>query len=264
MPLSAKKTILVPCCISTSTDAIKHYGLSIARVFDATITIFVTGDEDVLLLLRQKLHEQIFRFCQSGTFFSTMRVMEKNEQNEEVIMVMYPEFTHRSQSLRKLMYRSRRLKLPFIVLPHSSQDGWTPQHVIMPVTYDKSDKEAAIWVSYWGRFNKSRITLFAATDKDPTTETDVNRNLFFIKKLFDSLKLIYEVKKGDTSSSHIAQEAVNTGATEGNGLIVIATTKYYSIVDCLIGSREFHLIKNNQHMPIFCVNPRKDLYVLCQ
>jgi hypothetical protein len=272
MPLSAGTTIIAPCCNASTTDVIKQYGLFIAKAFDATITILVPDDDVLLRMLKQKLHEQIpsvifdqtFRFIQSGSPFPTQAVMEKNHNNEEVIMVMYPEFPCRFQSQIKWINRSRRLKLPFMVLPQSSQKKWEPQHVIMPVSCDKNDKEAAIWVSYWARFNNSRITLLAATEKYHEAETNVTQNILFIKKLFERLKLTYEIKKGTASSVRIAKEAINTSAQEGNSLVAITTTKYYSITDYFMGPKELHLIKNKHQVPIFCVNPRKDLYVLCR
>ncbi|MGQ1946770.1 hypothetical protein ACT3CD_06665 [Geofilum sp. OHC36d9] len=272
MPLSAETTIIIPCCNASTTDAIKQYGLFIAKAFDATITFLIPDDDNLLAELKQKLHEQIspfisdqtFRFIQSDSLSPTQSVMEKNHNNEEVIMVMYPEFPHRFQSQIKWINRSRRLKLPFIVLPQSSPKEWKPQHVIMPVSYDKNDKEAAIWVSYWGRFNNSRITLLAATEKYHEAETNVARNILFIKKLFESLKLTFEIKKGTASSARIAEEAIESAAQEGNSLVAITTTKYYSITDYFMGPKELHLIKNEQQVPIFCINPRKDLYVLCR
>lgn len=272
MPLSAETTIIVPCCNASTTDAIKQYGLFIAKAFDATITFLIPDDDDLLMILQRKLHEHIspntfdqtFRFIQSGSLFQTQAVMEKNHSNEEVIMVMYPEFPRRFQSQIRWINRSRRLKLPFMVLPQSSPEEWKPQHVIMPVSYDRSDKEAAIWVSYWARFNNSRITLLAATEKYHEAETNVAQNILFIKQLFDRLKLTCEIEKGTASSARIAEEAINTSAQEGNSLVAITTTKYYSIANYFMGPKELHLIKNKQQVPIFCVNPRKDLYVLCR
>jgi hypothetical protein len=272
MSLSAETTIIVPCCNTSTTDAIKQYGLFIAKAFDATITFLIPDDDDLLMKLKQKLHEQIspitfdqtFRFIQSVNFSPTQTVMEKNHNNEEVIMVMYPEFPRRFQSQIKWINRSRRLKLPFVVLPQSSPKEWNPQQVIMPISYEKSDKEAAIWVSYWARFNNSHITLLAATEKYHEAETNVAHNILFIKKLFERLKLTCEIKKGTASSARIAEEAINTSAQDGNSLVAITTTKYYSIPDYFMGPKELHLIKNKQQIPIFCVNPRKDLYVLCR
>lgn len=264
-------TILIPCCNIFGVDAIIAYALPISFAFDASLTILAIGNKQLMeelqsaiqLKFKKEKFQSYFRFLQINTSFEEHEVMEKNHLNEEVIMVLYPELPFSYLSQRKFISRSRKLRLPFIVLPQSSSEKWTPKNVIMPISHSRSDKESAIWVSYWARFNQSDIILLTAQEKDTSAVSNVNNNIRFIAQLFKRLNVKYTIVEEKCTSSKIADVAVERAAELKNSLVAITTTKYYSVEHLFLSPRELRLIKNSSNVPIFCINPRKDLYVLC-
>lgn len=264
-------TILLPCNRTFGVDAIIAYALPISCAFDASLTIFAMGSEKLMEELQSAIQQKLkkekiqnhFRFLQIDTLFNAQELMVKNHLDEEVIMVIFPELPTSYLSQRKFISRSRKLRLPFIVLPQQSSEKWIPQNIIMPISHNRSDKEAAIWVSYWARFNQSRIILLTAQDKDSSATSNINLNFRFIDKLFKNLNISYQVIEENCSSYKIGDAAVKRAAELKNSLVAITTTKYYSVEHLFISPRELLLIKNNANVPIFCINPRKDLYVLC-
>lgn len=268
---STNTTILIPCGNILGIDAIIAYALPISSAFNSSLTILAMGSKELLKDLQSAIQskykkddsQNLFRFFQMNNSFKERAVMEKNHLDEEVIMVIFPELPSSYLSQRRFISRSRKLRLPFIVLPQSPSEKWTPQNVIMPISHSRSDKEAAIWVSYWARFNQSKIILLTAQDKEASATLNVNLNVRFIDKLFKNLNISCQIIEENWQSYRIGNAAVERAAELKNSLIAITTTKYYSVEHLFLSPRELRLIKNSSNVPIFCINPRKDLYLLC-
>jgi hypothetical protein len=141
---------------------------------------------------------------------------------------------------------------------------WQPLNIIIPVGYDRTDKESAIWASYFARFGKGQVTVLYASEKEAWASHNIRSNVRFIKKLFDDLRLTLEIIPAACHARHIQQAAIELAVQKGNALLAIATTKDYSIEHYFNGPVELHTIKNREGIPVLCINPRKDLYVLCK
>ena len=269
-----KTTILIPCCNSNRLSSIFQYGLPVARVFNATLTLLFMGDEmayktfsntleNGFINITNKEEIRCIRFYRS----TSLPIIEKNSLGEEVIMLIFPELpSGTTQFIKEIrfMLRVRKLRLPYIVLSDAEVLGWQPNHIIIPVGYDRTDKESAIWASYFARFSNGQITVIYAAEKEPWARHNTHSNVQFIKKLFDDLQLKLEIVPATCPSGHIQQAAINLAVKKGNALLAITTTKDYSIEHYFQGPVELHTIKNRERIPVLCINPRKDLYVLCK
>ena len=61
----------------------------------------------------------------------------------------------------------------------------------------------------------------------------------------------------------IDEFAVDYAKEIGASLILVMTTRYYSIFDYLFGPVELKIMTNDHEIPIMLINQRDDLYVLC-
>ena len=141
---------------------------------------------------------------------------------------------------------------------------WAPQNIIMPIGYRRTDKDTAVWASYFKRFGNSNITILYAKENDIISQKEIKNNLKFIKNMYNKLNISANIVSAKTNSGKLQFEAVNLAQEMKNSLVIITSTKYYGIEHYFLGPMELQTIKNPQKIPILCINSRKDLYVLCK
>jgi hypothetical protein len=269
------KTILFPVGDLQSHNALKAYVMPIADVFGSTITVMVIGDEqsfktlrvNILNFLGNAVFQARIRFTNFFSLFNPSAIMAQNASNEEVMMVIFPKLpTGRLAFIREMtfMLRTQKLRLPYMVLPSSTEVDWQPTNIIIPVGYDRNDKASAVWASYFARFNNSNVIILYARENEKWAINQTRNNVRFFKKLFHDLGLTHTLKPANSGSGKLPDEAVEEAALLKNSLVIITTTRYYSIEHYFLGPKELNVIKNRQDIPILCINPRKDSYILCR
>nr|MBP7369599.1 universal stress protein [Paludibacteraceae bacterium] len=65
-----------------------------------------------------------------------------------------------------------------------------------------------------------------------------------------------------SDSFKIDKEAIEKAVEMGAGLVIISASRDYGLDDILFGPKELHLIRKSP-VPLLLVNPRSDLYALC-
>jgi nucleotide-binding universal stress UspA family protein len=83
-----------------------------------------------------------------------------------------------------------------------------------------------------------------------------------MQELFNKFDLNVQVEKAKGDSFKVDKEAVNKAIELKAGLIIITASRDYGLDDILFGPREQHLIRKSS-IPLLIVNPRADLYALC-
>ena len=69
-------------------------------------------------------------------------------------------------------------------------------------------------------------------------------------------------EKASTDSFSVEKEAVARAQREGYGVVIISASRDYGLDDLLLGPKELHLVRKST-VPLLLVNPRGDLYTLC-
>lgn len=270
-----KITILIPCCNNENLDLVFGYAEPLSKAFKATITFLFFGDdasfknfkESTTLYQKSDLADNFIKYIHQTSAYAITPVIEMNYDNEEVMMVIFPQLpTGKINFLNEMsfLFRARKLRLPYMVLPQGTKADWKPSHIYIPVRYDRTDKETAIWASYFARFNKSSLTILYANEKETWAVNNTRLNVLFIKKMFEELGLPYSIQMSICNSQFIHTDAIKQANKKGDAMVVISTTKNYSIEHYLTGPAELKAIKNRENIPVLCINPRKDLYVLCK
>lgn len=139
-------------------------------------------------------------------------------------------------------------------------------HVAFSVDYSKESKEKLIWASYFARFNGSRLNLFHHTYSDEGLRQKWHNNMRFLNKFFDGFGIHYQEHPIVRRQGLFAETAVVEAAAESGCHLLISTTtdlRNKDLLDYLLGSAEQRTIRNKHQLPILFLNPRDDLYVLC-
>lgn len=133
--------------------------------------------------------------------------------------------------------------------------------LIIPVDYRQVCKEAALWGSYFGRLNNSKITLLMPQDDgDKDIKNKVIQNKNSIVELFGKFKFEYEIKQGKHSCWKIHHEAITIA--QSSEIVVFPGSFNVSLPDLIIGPFEKRLV-NKSKVPVLLINPQHEMCMIC-
>lgn len=153
------------------------------------------------------------------------------------------------------------------VTDHNSQPINTYySDISLSIDFKKESKEKLIWASYFARFNRSSIHVFYDDYRDEGLRAKWYNNMKFLTKFFDSLSLTFTphaVKAGHALFPEVVM--LDQAAKSGCSLLVSITTdlRAKDTLEFFVGTQEERTIRNPHHLPVLFINPRDDIYVLC-
>lgn len=169
---------------------------------------------------------------------------------------------------REVLHNFSECKTAYLTVQYDSKTVQQPHYdtVAFSVDYSKESKEKLIWASYFARFNQSRLDLFHHTYSDEGLHQKWHNNMRFLNKFFDGFGIRYQAHALHGRQGLFAETAVVDAAyQEGCHLLISTTTdlRNKDLLDYLLGCAEQRTIRNEYRLPILFLNPRDDLYVLC-
>ena len=188
--------------------------------------------------------------------------LEKNAERltdkyDSVILILGKE------QLSKKLKALQESTIPFLFVDGKTTDLICYKHAVLPVDYRKEMKDTSLWASYLGRFNHAEVLVTAAREQNTENENKVKKNLLFILKFLNKLQVQHVLQEGFSNSWKIQFEAMKN-AHSGNGdVLIILGSKHITPIDLLIGLPEKKIIKKAGRLPVLCINPSKDMNILC-
>lgn len=178
------------------------------------------------------------------------------EQND-VSFLFIQLSDNKSSNIKKLLQNCRNLRIPYLFF----KDTFTELNmakVFLPVNFLEEEMEKTQFASAFGRFCDSEIHILQANDYGSKAANNVNR----MKEFFGKFSFSVNVEKAKSDSFKVDKEAVERAVAENAGIIIISASRDYGLDDLIFGPKEYHLIKKSA-VPLLIVNPRGDLYTLC-
>jgi nucleotide-binding universal stress UspA family protein len=83
-----------------------------------------------------------------------------------------------------------------------------------------------------------------------------------MKQLFEKFDFTFTLEKATKDSFKVERESIQIAEAKNAGLIIVSASRDYGLDDILFGPKELHLVKKSP-LPLLIVNPRGDLYALC-
>jgi hypothetical protein len=151
----------------------------------------------------------------------------------------------------------RELRIPYIYFKDMF-NSFELSKVLLPVGYLEEEVEKAQFGAAFGRFCNSEVRLLQANDYGTKAEVNTQK----IATLFNKFQFIHVTKKGEKDSFKIDYEAMIQAQRDGFGIILVSASRDYGLDDIIFGPKEYHLLKKST-IPILLINPRGDLYTLC-
>jgi len=162
-----------------------------------------------------------------------------------------------NKQIRQHLKACRELRIPYLYFKDSFHE-LNLEKVILPIGFLEEELEKAQFASAFGRFCGSEINMLLANDYGSKAAVNAEK----MKSLFDKFDFRYSLEKATKDSFKVEEEAVQVAEKEDAGLIIVSASRDYGLDDILFGPKEYHVIKKSK-LPILLVNPRGDLYALC-
>lgn len=163
---------------------------------------------------------------------------------------------HAKEEIQQVLNRCRTLRIPYIVVKPDQHLAF--DKIAVPVTFLVEDKEKGPFAAAFGRFFKSRLYMYQPRDYGSKAEA----NLHDMQKLFDTFNLQTELIHAQKDSSGVEREAVLNAKTNGLDFAIISASREYGLDDVIFGCKERRILKHSE-IPVMLINPRADLYTLC-
>jgi len=167
----------------------------------------------------------------------------------------------------------RKSRIPVLTIGNNKPDINDYQQIVLPIDTNCQEKELALWASYFPlHFQKNcpdvpkeniLIHIIYKEYREELLSKKVQNNLEFTKKMFDNLEVLYEWHPfTDVNNIHIF--GLQFAKTIGNSVLIHLVPKHNSLIDLFFGTVTSKLLGNREQIPVFCLNAREDIYVLCK
>ena len=175
---------------------------------------------------------------------------------------------------KELLSNLSESKIAYLTLPIEwsgcHKQGLSPypnafRHVGLSIDFKKESKEKLVWASYFARFNKSAIEVYFDNYRDSGLKQKWYNNMKFLTKFFNGLGLTYSPHSVEVGNAVFPETVLQESAAEQCDLFISTTTdlRARDTLEFFIGTQEMRVIRNVRHLPTLFLNPRDDIYVLC-
>ena len=159
--------------------------------------------------------------------------------------------------IRSMLNECRELRIPYLFYKDSFA-ALNTDKVILPVGFLEEELEKAQFATAFGRFCGSEVKMLLANDYGSKAATNAEK----MKLLFDKFDFTYTFDKAEKDSFKVEAESILVAEKENAGIIIVSASRDYGLDDILFGPKEYHVVKKSS-VPVLLVNPRGDLYALC-
>lgn len=178
--------------------------------------------------------------------------------NSLEVSFLYIQLTNYSLGhVKSNLKACRELRIPYL-FHKESFPVINLEKVLVPVNFLIEEIEKAQFAAAFGRFCNASVTLLQANDYGSKAATNVGK----IKSVFDKFDFEYQVITGEKDSFKIEYDALTLADINKYGLIIASASREYGLDDVVFGPKELHLIRKT-NTPLMLINPRGDLYTLC-
>ncbi|MBO7101075.1 MAG: hypothetical protein J6V98_03545 [Bacteroidales bacterium] len=160
---------------------------------------------------------------------------------------------------KRLLHEFKNCKTAYLCVNEHST--FNIQHSTLTMTHRREGKELLVWASYLARFLGSKITIAHPDYRDEGLRQRWQNNMRFVDKMFTPLNIEYTSATIDGST----REDLRTLDQVKPDLLIARTTdtRDRDLLDLLQPLPELRLLTHPSHTPLLLLNPRDDLYILC-
>lgn len=158
----------------------------------------------------------------------------------------------------------REERRPYVFVTPTMREIVQLNRILVPVTMLEEEVYKAEICTYLARKTGARIIMMKAKDYGSHATQNTNRIITHIQSVAEKsgTPISYEVIEAYKNSFKLYREAVERQSETGHQLLVLTASREYGLDDILFGPPERHAIQRSQ-VPVMLINPRSDLFSLC-
>lgn len=245
-----------------------HKGLILLYICDPKYTQLTTSDAE------GKMKDLVASLPESGVVASYAVLKGATREvvaalptllNAVVVVAQVDKHARRRSPLsrKSILKNFADCRAAFLVAQEPLKRGADIKDVAMAVDFKKESKDKFIWSSYFPRFFGAMMHILYYDYKDQFLHSKWYANMTQLHKLYSDLGISFQPHIIGSKSTYQDINALRYAAEQGYGLFVAVTTKEKDGLEFFIGVQEQRTVTNRWHIPILFLNPREDLYVLC-
>ncbi len=234
-----------------------HSASQLASQLQKSYGILCLVDTDERVLERENELKQTFPNTQITVRNSNATSLSVICDELDASFLFVQLYENNSKSIRYSLNICRDLRIPYLLFKDSFAH-LDVSKVILPIGFLEEELEKAQFASAFGRFCNSAIIMLLANDYGSKAAINAEK----MKLLFDKFSFQYTIEKGKKDSFKVEKEAIQVAEKEQAGILIVSASREYGLDDLIFGPKEFHVVKKSP-VPVLLVNPRGDLYALC-
>ena len=194
--------------------------------------------------------------------------------NNEDIRVEHCDGSRRG--IQQVLDACREERRPYVVIKDNcsaqqsccseAQKGSTLSSILVPVTMLEEEVYKAEVCTYLARKTGAHLILLRANDYGSKAIKNTQRIITHIRTIAERTgePITYEerVAKGDSFHIHKEIHLIASSPDSPIALTLLTASREYGLDDWLFGPPEQYVIRHSQ-VPVMLVNPRADLFSLC-
>ncbi len=172
------------------------------------------------------------------------------------------------RAIQQVLNECRELRTPYVVITPSMQEVTAIRRILVPVSRLEEETYKAEICTYLARKTGAHIILLQANDYGSRARQNIGRIVTHIDKISQQQvanggqALFYEIQQARKDSSKVNREAAERQRDFVADLIILTASREYGLDDLFFGPQERHVIQRAL-VPVMLVNPREDLFSLC-
>lgn len=182
------------------------------------------------------------------------------DNNEDIKLVTCE---NKRRAIQHYLNECREERRPYVFV--TSTMTVKPLHrLLVPVSMLEEETYKAEICTYLARKTGAHIILLQANDYGSHARQNVNRIVTHIKAVAEKTgePISYEVAMAKKDSFKLMREAAERQRDFRHDLLILTASRDYGLDDILFGPQELHAIRQAL-VPVMLVNPREDLFTLC-
>lgn len=266
--------LLVPIGDREMADVALQHAIGLSKIFEASLILVrcisdISEEQEAKSRLAKIVaHLKLSHGISADAYVPLGRIDQLlfpfAAKTEAILVVIGHNWKQTSLGFKlgKCLRFMRNSRTPFIMCPLRAA-GNSYKSISISVSYHRQEKEKILWASYLGRINNSHINVLIPGAKDGYFATGIRSNLMVLKKLYNNLSLDYKLLIQKSNVHRIHEAAMEWSSDNRMGAYLMLTTTRLDIFDLIQGSAEKNACLHPSGIPVLCINPRDDLYVLC-
>ena len=171
------------------------------------------------------------------------------------------------RNIQQVLDACREERRPYVVTTPLASNLSPLTSILVPVTMLEEEVYKAEICTYLARKTGAHLILLRANDYGSKAKRNTQRIIAHIQTIVERTgsNITYEERVAKGDSFHIHKELHTIPPLEGEvrwGLVILTASREYGLDDWLFGPPEQYVIRHSP-VPVMLVNPRADLFSLC-